>query len=149
MSWCTSRRSAEICLSAHFESRHSFALRSCRFEDGSCRFRRRKTAPASVQNHIDRIARAGLPAGAALKKVRKSVGRQIGRYQQTLNGSFSAVSKPIFGCRYLSFRIFRVLHTSASFQIKKYSNLCQTFRRFILLPSSRKMSSFEHLIAIF
>ena len=55
----------------------------------------------------------------------------------TLEGSFSAVSTPIFAPKYASFNIFRDLqdsHTFAPFQIQKFSK----FRVFLLHFSSRR-----------
>ena len=43
---------------------------------------------ASIRNELDKVNRAVLMTGG-------------GRYQQTLNGSFSAVSTPIFVSKYL------------------------------------------------
>ena len=58
------------------------------------------------------------------------VGGLGGRYQQTLNGSLSAVSKPNFASKYSLKSIFRdlqVLHTFAPLRIQKFRKILTSF----------------------
>ena len=59
-----------------------------------------------------------------------TVGGVVGWYRQTLDGSFSSVSRPIFASKYSFFSIFRDLqdlHTFAPLQIQNFSKFSSTF----------------------
>ena len=59
-----------------------------------------------------------------------TVGGVAGWYRQTLDGSFSSVSRPIFASKYSFFSIFRDLqdlHTFAPLQIQNFSKFSSTF----------------------
>ena len=59
------------------------------------------------------------------RAVQMTVGGVVGRYRQILDGSISAVSKPIFARKYTfcrGFRDLQDLHTFAPLQSKKSAN---------------------------
>ena len=64
-----------------------------------------------------------------------TVGGVVGRYRQILDGSISAVSKPIFARKYSFCRVFRDLqdlHTLAPLQSKKSANFGLLFSCFFV-----------------
>ena len=66
------------------------------------------------------------------RAVQMTVGGLAGWYRQTLDGSFSSVSRPIFAPKYLFFSIFRDLqdlHTSAPLQIQNFRKFSSIFFR--------------------
>ena len=80
-----------------------------------------------------------------------TVGGVVGRYRQILDGSISAVSKPIFARKYSFCRVFRDLqdlHTFAPLQSKKSAKFGLLFF-LILCVKKLQISFFEVKFVIF